>query len=103
MSHPANPPAIPPPLPEDLVKYSQSPVFDQDSVPVALQHDHRTKAGVWARAVVTKGSIEYVLEAAPNEPVTIAAGEYALIEPGVPHHVRVVGPVVFQLEFYRVQ
>lgn len=90
-------------LPEGLVKYSQSPVFDQESVPAALQKDHRTKAGVWARAVVSHGSIEYVLEAKPGEPLVVTAGQYALIEPQVPHHVRVIGPVVFQMEFYRAR
>ncbi|WP_108882264.1 DUF1971 domain-containing protein [Anderseniella sp. Alg231-50] len=88
-------------LPEGLVKYSQSPVFDQDSVPLALQKDHRTKAGVWARAVVSHGSIEYVLEAMPGDPLVVSAGQHALIEPEVPHHVRVIGPVEFQLEFFR--
>ncbi|MEO1162062.1 MAG: DUF1971 domain-containing protein [Pseudomonadota bacterium] len=90
-------------LPEDLVMYSQSPVFDQDSVPAALQKDHSTKAGVWARAVVSHGSIEYVLETKPGHPLVVTAGQHALIEPEVPHHVRVIGPVVFQLQFYRAE
>ena len=55
-----------------------SSVFNDHWVPRALQHDHNTKAGIWARA----------------------GGENALTEPEVPHHVHVIGPVVFQPVFY---
>ncbi len=84
-----------------LVQYSQSPLFCEKTVPAALQRNHRTKAGVWARAIVLEGSIDYVLEEKPQEKLTVDAGNFALIEPQVPHHVCVTGPVSFQLQFYR--
>ncbi len=86
---------------EGLVRYSTSPTFTQDSVPVALRKNHKTKAGVWAKAVVTQGSIDYILEETPEDYLTVKAGNFALIEPEVPHHVRVTGKVTFHLEFYR--
>jgi len=88
-------------LPKSVSKYSSSPVFDQDSVPQALRKEHRTKPGVWAKAIVSEGPIDFVLESEPDAPITIQAGNFAIAEPEVPHHVNVTGPVKFQLEFYR--
>ena len=88
-------------LPDGLVRYSESPIFDQSTVPQALQKNHKTKAGVWAKAVVMNGSLNYVLEGDPETRLTVHAGDYALIEPQVPHHVQVTGEVSFRLEFYR--
>lgn len=88
-------------IPEGLVRYSTSPVFTEETVPQSLQKDHRTKAGVWAKAVVSEGSIDYILEDSPDEVLTVEAGNFALIEPEVPHRVRVTGKVTLQLEFYR--
>lgn len=87
--------------PEGLVKYSTSPAFTQDSLPTALRKNHRTKSSVWAKAVVTQGSIDYILEETPEEFLTAHAGSFALIEPEVPHRVRITGKVMFHLEFYR--
>jgi len=39
----------------------------------------------------------------PDEVLVVSVGQYALIEPEVPHHVRIIWPVVFQLEFYRAE
>lgn len=89
-------------IPQGLIRYGASPVFSEETVPQALQKEHRTKAGVWAKAVVSEGSIEYILEESPDDVLTVAAGNFALIEPEVPHRVRVIGKVTFQLEFYRV-
>ena len=86
---------------EGLVQYGESPIFNEATVPEKLQGNHKTKAGVWARAVVLEGSIDYILEDSPGEVLTVNAGNFALIEPEVPHHVRVTGPVTFQLKFYR--
>lgn len=88
-------------LPKSVSKYSSSPVFDKDSVPQALRKEHRTKPGVWAKAIVLEGSIDFIFEDKPDDPITIQAGNFAIAEPEVPHHVNVTGPVKFQLEFYR--
>lgn len=88
-------------LPEGLIKYSESPKFDQDTLPLALQKEHRTKAGCWAKAVLSEGSINYVLENKPEEVFTLTAGQFAIIEPEEPHHVELIGPVKFHLEFYK--
>ncbi|WP_419904835.1 DUF1971 domain-containing protein [Kiloniella sp.] len=90
-------------FPNNLVRYSETSVFNEDTVPEGLQRNHKTKPGVWAKAVVTRGSIDYILEDTPEDVLRVDAGNFALIEPEVPHHVRVTGEVTFQLEFYRAQ
>lgn len=88
-------------LPEGLTKYSESPKFDQDTLPLALQKKHRTKPGCWAKAIISEGSINYILEENPDEVFTLTSGQFAIIEPEEPHHVELIGPVIFHLEFYK--
>jgi len=88
-------------LPEGLIKYSESPKFDQDTLPEALQKEHKTKPNVWAKAVISEGAINYVLENKPEDILTFSAGEFVIIEPEEAHHVEVIGPVKFHLEFYK--
>ena len=90
-------------LPEGVTKYYETPKFDQDTLPLALQKEHKTKPGCWAKAIITDGSIDYVLEERPDEILTVNAGQFVIIEPEVPHHVEVTGPVLFHLEFYKLQ
>lgn len=88
-------------LPEGLIKYSESPEFDQDTLPLALQKEHKTKPDVWAKAVINEGTIAYVLENKPENILTLSAGQFVIIEPEEPHHVELIGPVKFHLEFYK--
>lgn len=86
-------------LPETVEKYSQSPVFTQDTIPAALQRDHKTKASVWGLIVVSEGALIYTRNDHP--PRKIGAGEVATIYPKEPHQVAPDGDVRFQVEFYR--
>lgn len=90
-------------FPNNLVRYSETSVFNEDTVPEGLQRNHKTKPGVWAKAVVSSGSIDYILEDTPEDVLRVDVENFALIEPEVPHHVRVTGKVTFQLEFYRTR
>ncbi|WP_298921001.1 DUF1971 domain-containing protein [uncultured Roseobacter sp.] len=86
-------------LPETVEKYSQSPVFTQDTIPAALQRDHNTKPSVWGLIVVSDGALIYTRN--EHAPQKIPAGEVATIYPEEPHHVAPDGEVRFQVEFYR--
>jgi tellurite resistance-related uncharacterized protein len=46
-------------LPEGLTAYKRTPTFDQDTLPIGLRHEHRTKAGVWALIHVVEGRLRY--------------------------------------------
>lgn len=87
-------------LPGNVVKYSQSPVFTQDTIPAALQRDHNTKASVWGLIVVSDGTLIYTRSG--HDPQEVWAGDVATIYPEERHHVAASGDVTFQVEFYRV-
>jgi|GEM_PF-4543010 len=50
-------------LPEHFIPYRQTPVFTEQSVPARLQQDHSTKAGVWAKILVTEGKLRCHVDA----------------------------------------
>lgn len=88
-------------LPAGAVLVRTTPVFDETSVPEGLRRAHRVAAGVWGRLVVAEGSLRFVFEDDP-EPRVVAAGAHQVIPPERPHHVEVIAPVRFVVEFHRV-
>lgn len=88
-------------LPPNVIHYKTTPLFDQDSVPAGLQRNHTTAAGVWGRIVVHEGSLRYRIEAPDTEEHLLVPGAPGIVEPAVPHHVALEGPVRFCVEFYR--
>jgi tellurite resistance-related uncharacterized protein len=96
----ANPAALPP----GLAAYRRTPMFDETSVPAALLKDHNTKAGSWGLIHVEAGRLRYRITDPRREPFeTELSPESApgLIEPTILHHVEPLGPVRFQVEFWR--
>jgi len=87
-------------FPPNAVKYSESPVFTQDTLPDALRRDHQTKASVWGRIMVHEGSLLYLRKGKPAQ--TVTAAEPATIWPEEPHSVTPGGIVSFRVEFYRI-
>lgn len=81
------------------VPYRSSPVFDQDTLPQALQRDHRTKRGVWGVLHVLDGSIRFHREGG-DPPRLLAPGCPQLIRPDDPHHLERVGPVRLRVDFF---
>lgn len=86
-------------LPDHLVAYKRTPIFDQDSVPAGLRRQHATKAGVWALIVVLEGQLRLRI---------LADGSQHILDPQTPgvvspqqaHEVEPVGPMSFLVEFY---
>jgi tellurite resistance-related uncharacterized protein len=87
-------------IPDDLVAYSQSPVFTQDTIPSALLKAHETKRGVWALVHVLDGRLRYRVHA-PRSETTLTPDMVGVIEPDAVHSVEPIGPVRFYLEFFR--
>jgi len=80
--------------------YSSTPVFDETSLPKALQAAHSIKAGAWGVLEILSGSLNYVIEESlDTRPMT--AGDRQLIEPEILHHVALTGPMQMQVHFYR--
>ena len=88
-------------FPEGLAKYSETPLFTADSVPDTLLKAHATKPGVWGKLQVVEGSLHYVVPGPPPSRAFLQAGDHGVIEPAVPHHLELSGPVAFKVEFYR--
>lgn len=89
-------------LPDEAEFVRSTPDFDEHSVPAGLLAAHRVADGVWGRLVVSDGSIVVVFEDDPAWRYSIAAGSSQVLPPGVRHHVEIVGPVQFAVEFHRV-
>ena len=88
-------------LPVGLEHVCTTDTFDQDHDPAGLRRAHRVAAGVWARLVVHSGALTFVFEDDPDRHIDVVAGASQLIPPGRLHHVDIVGPVTFALEFHR--
>ncbi len=88
-------------FPAILSKYSETPVFTQDTVPAKLTSVHDTKPGVWGKLVVLEGALDYVVLGPPPARQRITPSNFGVIEPAVPHRVELNGPVRFKVEFYR--
>ncbi len=98
-------------LPHGLELVRTTGEFDETSVPGGLLSSHRIASGVWGRLVVRSGALVFVVEDDPTrstgaptdleERRTVGAGENVVIPPALVHHVELVGPVAFRIEFHR--
>jgi tellurite resistance-related uncharacterized protein len=98
-------------LPDGLELVRTTGEFDETSVPGGLLSAHRIASGVWGRLVVRSGALVVVVEDDParaagappdrEERRTVGGGESVVIPPGLVHHVEMVGPVAFRIEFHR--
>lgn len=88
-------------FPAHIEKYAESPVFTQDTVPQKLTNVHDTKAGVWGRLCVLEGALDYIVSGTPETVQRVEKNGFAVIEPTVPHHVKIIGPVNFKVEFLK--
>ncbi len=85
-------------LPPSVEPYRRTPEFNERTIPSGLRKSHRTKPGVWARLVVSEGSIRF--RSAEGD-VTVTAGSPGVVGPQVEHSVEPVGRVRFYVEFCR--
>lgn len=91
-------------LPEGLEPYRNTDMFTEASVPQGLLRDHNTKAGTWGLIHVAEGRLRYrVTDPHRHSFETVLSPETApgIVEPTIRHHVEPLGPVRFQVEFYR--
>ncbi len=79
--------------------YKITPVWDQDTLPAALRHEHSTKAGTWGLLRVLEGEVLLVFTA-PASTVRVTPDKPGLIPPEAVHHVEVDGAMRMQVEFH---
>lgn len=86
-------------LPDDVVAYRKTAVFDQDTLPAGLRRNHSTAPGVWAMLRILDGELVYRTIEPPSE--TVLDREHPMvIAPRELHEVALCGPVRFFVEFY---
>ena len=79
--------------------YERTSVFDENTLPVGLRREHRTKPDVWGVIRVLDGRLRYQVLDPASEGI-LEAGRPGLILPDEPHLVEPLGPVRMQIEFY---
>jgi tellurite resistance-related uncharacterized protein len=88
-------------LPTGFEHVRTTEIFDQDHHPAGLRRAHRVADGVWARLIVHTGTLRFVFEDDPDHLRDVGAGAHVVIPPGRLHHVDIIGPVTFAIEFHR--
>ena len=91
-------------LPNGLVSYRRTPEFTSESVPAGLKRAHSTKEGVWGLIHVSEGHLRYRIldERRERVELMLAPGSPpGVVEPTILHEVEPIGPVRFQVEFFR--
>ncbi|WP_170004198.1 DUF1971 domain-containing protein [Pseudopontixanthobacter vadosimaris] len=79
--------------------YRSTPIFDADTLPDALQKEHRTKAGVWGVLRVLDGEVR--LRFGDGQPASVVKpGQPGLLLPEQPHWVELAGAMRMQVDFY---
>jgi tellurite methyltransferase len=84
-------------VPLDAREYKRTATFTEETLPAALRKEHRTKAGTWARIVVTKGQVEFHSRGRVR---VLGAGDVGIVEPAVSHHVTPLGAARLHVEFW---
>ncbi len=87
-------------LPHNVTSYSQTPEFDESSIPDGLLKNHQTKEGVWGKIVILEGQLQYTINKPEIEVVILDESNYGVVEPTVFHEVKPLGKVKFYVEFY---
>jgi len=88
-------------LPDSVEKYTETPVFTEETVPQKLLGLHDTKPGVWGRLIVLEGRVDYIISGPPSTRHRLDENTNGIIEPTIPHHLELIGPVRFKVEFLK--
>lgn len=90
-------------LPEGLTAYWQSAVFGAADIPAGLLKAHNTKAGTWGLIRIHEGRLRYHIHdpRRPADTMVLTPSSPGVVEPTIRHHIEPIGPVRFQVEFYR--
>lgn len=89
-------------MPEVVDYVRTSAVWDEHSLPRALERRHRLGSGTWGVLRVLEGQLRFVAHSVTTLEVVVTSGTSQAVPPEMEHEVHVIGPVRFALEFYRV-
>ena len=66
-----------------LVKFWESKIYTEKTVPRKLKTLHDKKPGIWARIVVLEGCLDYVVPDCPRRSRRLETGDYGVIRPSL--------------------
>ncbi len=89
--------AQPEPALAGVSPYRVTATFSENSVPAPLLRSHSLREGAWGLIKVEEGTLRY-LEG--DTKIDLGSHMPGVIPPCTPHHLELVGPVKFRLEFY---
>ena len=89
-------------IPSGLIPSSGSIAFTNDTIPDALQKEHKLAAGHWGVLHVFEGSLNFV-DIGSGDQRTVSAPDLVTIHPETPHRVDADGPVSCRVDFFREQ
>jgi tellurite methyltransferase len=87
-------------LPQEFQPYKRTPVFTETSIPAGLKKEHSTKSGVWAKIILTEGTLRYRVDGLEIDTV-LSPSEPGIVLPEILHSVSPIASVRFYVEFYK--
>ncbi|MEH6466245.1 MAG: DUF3565 domain-containing protein [Porticoccus sp.] len=91
-----------PVLPENLDLLEVSPVYQKGSIPEEFYLGYKTDLGRWAKIVVKKGLLQFVIHSEPAQGFVLDEHLCGVLAPGVCHDIKpAMGDVEFYLEYYQ--
>lgn len=90
-----------PELPRGLEPTRRTPDFHEETVPAGLLRDHTTRAGTWGRIEVAEGLLRYRIRGGRGGSFVLRPGRVGVVRPEELHHVELLGPVRFAVQFLR--
>jgi len=92
-----------PELPDDLKLTETSPVYQKGAIPEQFGSGYTTEDGVWAKIVVKKGLLQFLILSDPSIGFVLDEHLCGVVKPGVKHEIKpAMGDVEFYVEFYQV-
>jgi tellurite methyltransferase len=87
-------------LPNNVMPYKTTPVFDETTIPAGLLKNHSSKEGVWGKIVVVEGKLLYRIYDTHQE-IILDKDHYGVAQPKQLHHIEPLGEVKFYVEFFK--
>jgi tellurite methyltransferase len=89
-------------LPRDLRLTRSSQAWNEHTVPPGLLKDHHIASSTWGRIVVHAGWLRFFAATTPGLDEIVDVWRAQPIPPDVQHHVELVGPVRFSIDFLTI-
>lgn len=92
-------------IPTNFVNYKSTPIFNRDTVPKMLVHEHNTREGVYGKISVVAGALKFYgftqRRGDVEQEVVIEANNSLISPPQYWHKVELLTPETqFQVHFY---